>query len=202
MAKTNWKGGALLSPVPAVLVTSADGEKRNVCTVAWTGILNTNPAKLYISVRPSRYTHELISKTGEFCINLPSSNLVRIVDFCGVKSGREVDKFAVLDINPEKASVISCPVIAECPVAIECKVVEVIQLGSHDMFIADIVAVDVEEHLIDENGRLRLEKAGLFAYSHGSYYILGKKIGSFGFSVKKKNKHANTTRKQNRSEAD
>lgn len=188
MSKVNWKGGALLSPVPAVLISSSDGTRQNVCTIAWTGILNTNPAKTYISVRPSRLTHEIISKSKEFCINLPSSTLVRIVDFCGVKSGREVDKFASLAITPEKSTVVSCPSIAECPVTIECRVTEVVQLGSHDMFIADIVSVGVEEDLLDETGKLRLEKAGLFAYSHGSYYALGKKIGSFGYSVKKKKK--------------
>jgi flavin reductase (DIM6/NTAB) family NADH-FMN oxidoreductase RutF len=186
MSKVNWKGGALLSPVPVVLVTSAYGGKQNVCTVAWTGILNTKPAKLYISVRPTRFTNELISKSREFCINLPSSSLVRIVDFCGVKSGRDIDKFGVLAINPENSKVVACPSIAECPVSIECKVTDVVPLGSHDMFIADIVSVGVEERLLDEEGKLRLEKAGLFAYSHGSYFTLGKKIGSFGYSVKKK----------------
>lgn len=195
MSKISWKGGALLSPVPVVLVTSADGEKQNVCTVAWTGVLNTNPAKMYISVRPSRYTHELISKSREFCVNLPSSNLVRIVDFCGVKSGREVDKFESLAITAEKSTIVSCPSIAECPVTMECKVTDIVQLGSHDMFIADIVAVNLNEDLMDYTGKLRLEKAGLFAYSHGSYYILGKKIGSFGFSVKKKKKRIDTTKK-------
>jgi flavin reductase (DIM6/NTAB) family NADH-FMN oxidoreductase RutF len=188
MSKVNWKGGALLSPVPVVLVTSAYGGKQNVCTVAWTGILNTKPAKLYISVRPTRLTHELISKSREFCINLPSSNLVRIVDFCGVKSGRDIDKLKVLAITPEKSKVVACPSIAECPVSIECRVTDVVPLGSHDMFIAEIVSVGVEEKLLDEEGRLRLEKAGLFAYSHGAYFTLGKKIGSFGYSVKKKRK--------------
>lgn len=186
MAKINWKGGALLSPVPVVLVTSAYGEKQDVCTIAWTGIINTKPAKTYISVRPSRYTHELISKSREFCINLPSSKLVRIVDYCGVKSGKDTDKFKILNITPEEANSVSCPSIAECPVRIECKVTEIVPLGSHDMFLADIVSVGVEERLLDETGKLRLEKAGLFAYSHGSYFTLGKKIGSFGFSVKKK----------------
>lgn len=189
MAKINWKGAALLSPVPAVLVTCADGEKQNVCTIAWTGILNTNPPKTYISVRPSRLTHEIISKTKEFCINLPSSSLVRIVDYCGVKSGKEVDKFSTLAITPEKSKMVECPSIAECPVTIECKVTEIVQLGSHDMFIADIVSVGVEEKFLDETGKLRLEKAGLFAYSHGSYFAMGKKIGSFGFSVKKKKQY-------------
>ncbi|PKM63387.1 MAG: flavin reductase family protein [Firmicutes bacterium HGW-Firmicutes-21] len=186
MAKINWKGGALLSPVPAVLVTSADGEKQDVCTIAWTGILSTSPAKTYVSVRPSRLTHELITKSREFCINLPSSRLVRIVDFCGVKSGKELDKFAILEITPEKSKEVSCPSIAECPVTIECKVTDIIPLGSHDMFIADIVSVGVDENLLDDTGKLRLEKAGLLAYSHGSYFALGKKIGSFGFSVKKR----------------
>jgi len=188
MAKISWKGGALLSPVPVVLITSADGYKKNVCTVAWTGILNTNPAKAYISVRPSRYTHELISKSREFCINLPSSSLVRIVDYCGVKSGRDIDKFGTLAITPEDSTIVACPSIVECPVTMECKVTDIVSLGSHDMFIADIVAVNIDEYLLDETGKLRLEKAGLFAYSHGSYHTLGKKIGSFGYSVKKKKK--------------
>ena len=185
MAKVNWKGGALLSPVPAVLVTCADKERQNVCTIAWTGILNTKPPKTYISVRPTRLTHEIITKSREFCINLPSSKLVRIVDLCGVKGGRDMDKMKLLDINSEECVKIACPSIAECPVSIECRVTDVVPLGSHDMFIADIVSVGVDERLLDQNGRLRLEKAGLFAYSHGSYFALGKKIGSFGFSVKK-----------------
>ncbi len=185
MAKVNWKGGALLSPVPAVLVTCADKERQNVCTIAWTGILNTKPPKTYISVRPTRLTHEIITKSREFCINLPSSKLVRIVDLCGVKGGRDMDKMKLLDINSEECVKIACPRITECPVSIECRVTDVIPLGSHDMFIADIVSVGVDERLLDQNGRLRLEKAGLFAYSHGSYFALGKKIGSFGFSVKK-----------------
>lgn len=178
----------MLSPVPAVLVTSTDGKTVNVCTIAWTGILNTKPAKAYISVRPSRLTHELVSKSREFCINLPSSKLVRIVDLCGVKSGKDTDKFGILDITPEKSRTVSCPSIAECPVSIECKVSDIIPLGSHDMFIADIVNVAVNGELLDQNGRLMLEKAGLLAYSHGSYFALGKKIGSFGFSVRKKKK--------------
>ena len=185
MAKVNWKGGALLSPVPAVLVTCADKERQNVCTIAWTGILNTKPPKTYISVRPTRLTHEIITKSREFCINLPSSKLVRIVDLCGVKGGRDMDKMKLLDINSEECVKIACPRITECPVSIECRVTDVVPLGSHDMFIADIVSVGVDERLLDQNGRLRLEKAGLFAYSHGSYFALGKKIGSFGFSVKK-----------------
>ena len=186
MAKINWKGASLLAPVPAVLVTSSDGVRQDVCTIAWTGILNTKPAKTYISVRPTRLTHEIITKSREFCINLPHSGLVRIVDFCGVKSGSEINKLERLDITAEPSKVVSCPSIAECPVTIECRVTDVVPLGSHDMFMADIVSVGVEETLLDENGRLRLEKAGLFAYSHGSYFALGKKIGSFGFSVKKK----------------
>ena len=189
MPKIIWKGGALLAPVPAVLVTSSLSGKPNVCTAAWTGMLNTNPAKTYISLRPSRYTHEIITGSGEFCMNLPASRLVRIVDFCGVKSGRDADKFRILSITPEDCSAVSCPSILECPVRIECRVDRTIPLGSHDMFIADIVSVGVDERLLDENGRLHLEKAGLMTYSHGEYFALGRKIGKFGFSVKKKDRN-------------
>lgn len=188
MAKKIWKGGALLSPLPAVMVTSKLGDKINVCTASWTGITSTKPPKCFVSLRPTRLTHEYISATREFCINLPSSRLVRITDACGVKSGRETDKFALFDISAEPSSAVDCPSVVECPVVLECKVTDIVPLGSHDMFIADIVAVRVDEKLIDESGKLRMEKAGLFAYSHGSYYAMGKKIGQFGFSVKKRKK--------------
>lgn len=176
----------MLSPVPAVLVSCGDQEDSNLCTVAWTGIINSKPPKTYISLRPSRFSHEIIKKTGEFCINMPSSDLVRAVDYCGVKSGRDLNKFKEMNLTPEKTENLSCPGIKECPITLECKVTDILTLGSHDMFLADIVSVAVREDLIDDTGRLRLDKAGLFAYAHGTYYLLGKRIGTFGYSVKKK----------------
>ena len=186
--KQVWKGSVLTSPVPPTLVTCEHNGIRNVFTVAWTGILCTQPPVTYISVRPERYSYELISESGEFVINLATEELTKAVDFCGVKSGRKLDKFAHLGLTCEKASKVGAPILAQSPVNIECKVREVVKLGTHDMFIADIVALDVANELIDEKGRLALEKAGLLAYSHGEYYGLGKKLGSFGYSVRKKKK--------------
>lgn len=176
----------MLSPVPAVLVSCADGERNNVFTVAWTGIVCSKPPRTYVSVRPERYSYELIQKSGAFCINLPTSYMVRLVDFCGVKSGREIDKFAKLQLTPEPSLTVPCPSIAECPITLECKVFEEKPLGSHTMFLADITAVTVDERLIGEDGKMRIEKANLMAYGHGTYYTLGKRIGTFGYSVKKK----------------
>lgn len=186
--KQVWKGSVLTSPVPPTLVTCEHNGIRNVFTVAWTGILCTQPPVTYISVRPERYSYELISESGEFVINLATEELTKAVDICGVKSGRKLDKFAHLGLTCEKASKVGAPILAQSPVNIECKVREVVKLGTHDMFIADIVALDVANELIDEKGRLALEKAGLLAYSHGEYYGLGKKLGSFGYSVRKKKK--------------
>lgn len=186
--KQVWKGSVLTSPVPPTLVTSEFEGVRNVFTVAWTGILCTQPPVTYISVRPERYSYELISKSGEFVINLATEELTKAVDICGVRSGRKMDKFAHLSLTCEKASKVSAPILAQSPVNIECKVREIVKLGTHDMFIADIVALDVANELVDEKGRLALEKAGLLAYSHGEYFGLGKKLGSFGYSVRKKMK--------------
>ena len=186
--KQVWKGSVLTSPVPPTLVTCEHNGVRNVFTVAWTGILCTQPPVTYISVRPERYSYELISESGEFVINLATEELTKAVDICGVKSGRKLDKFAHLGLTCEKASKVGAPILAQSPVNIECKVREVVKIGTHDMFIADIVALDVANELIDEKGRLALEKAGLLAYSHGEYYGLGKKLGSFGYSVRKKKK--------------
>jgi len=186
--KQVWKGSVLTSPVPPTLVTCEHNGIRNVFTVAWTGILCTQPPVTYISVRPERYSYELISESGEFVINLATEELTKAVDICGVKSGRKLDKFAHFGLTCEKASKVGAPILAQSPVNIECKVREVVKLGTHDMFIADIVALDVANELIDEKGRLALEKAGLLAYSHGEYYGLGKKLGSFGYSVRKKKK--------------
>ena len=169
----------------------------NVFTVACTGILRTQPPVTYISVRPERYSYELISKSGEFVINLATEELTKAVDICGVKSGRKMDKFAHLGLTCEKASKVNAPILVQSPVNIECKVREIVKLGTHDMFIADIVALDTANELIDEKGRLALEKAGLLAYSHGEYFGLGKKLGSFGYSVRKKKKNTYKKRNQN-----
>lgn len=186
MSKLVWKGGTLLSPVPAVMVSCGNMEKSNILTIAWTGIINSDPPKTYISVRPSRHSYEMIKQSGEFVINLTTAAIARATDSCGVLTGAKVDKFEKFKLTKEKASAVSAPLIAESPVSIECRVTDVLSLGSHDMFLADIVAVDIEESLVDENGKLHLDKAGLMAYSHGEYFALGKKIGSFGYSVKKK----------------
>ncbi len=186
MAKIKWRGGTLLSPVPPALVTCSDGERENLLTVAWTGIVNSDPPKTYISVRPSRYSYDIIKKSGVFAINLTTKELTRAADWCGVRSGAKEDKFARCRLEKERASEIDCPILAASPLALECRVTDVIPLGSHDMFLADIVAVDVNEDLVDENGKLHLSRAGLVAYSHGEYFELGKRIGKFGFSVAKK----------------
>lgn len=189
MAKTQWKGGALLAPVPPVLVTTGTLESPNVCTVAWCGMLSTKPPKTYISLRPSRLSHAMATQSGQFVINLPTAALVRAIDRCGVKSGRDENKFETCTLTPEAASVVATPTIAESPLAVECRIEQVIPLGSHDMLLASIVAVDVDESLIDAAGRLRLARAGLACYAHGEYFALGKKIGDFGFSVRKKKKN-------------
>lgn len=189
MSKVKWKGGALIAPLPAVLVTSGTMEKPNVFTVAWTGIINTQPPKTYISVRPSRLSYENIKETGKFVINLARAEHVRAVDYVGVRSGRDTDKLADTGLTVVPALELEdTPVIEESPLSLECVVTDVISLGTHDMFLADVVACDVDESLINSEGRLRLDRAGLLAYSHGEYFELGKKLGSFGFSVKKKRK--------------
>lgn len=188
MGKVEWKGSALLGPLPPVLVTSGSAERPNVCTVAWCGILCTRPPKTYISLRPERLTHELVRENGEFVINLPTAALVRAVDRCGVKGGREENKFETCRLSTQSAFQVAPPLIVQSPLSLECKVSAVQNLGSHDMFIADIVAVAAEEALLDRDGRLQLEKAGLLAYAHGQYFELGKHLGSFGYSVRKKKK--------------
>lgn len=184
--KIKWNGGALLAPVPPVMVTCGSMDKPNVMTAAWTGILNTKPPKTYVSIRPERYSYGLIKESGELVINLTTEALVRAADFCGVRSGRDTDKFEKCSLTAEASATVSAPSIKESPLSIECKVFDRIPLGSHDMFLCDITAVTVEEGLLDKDGRLRLDKAGLAAYAHGEYFALGKKLGSFGYSVRKK----------------
>lgn len=188
MTKITWKPGNLVAPVPAAMVSCGSLEKPNIITIAWTGNICSGPPKVFISVRPERYSYGLIRQSGEFVINLTTAALVRAADFCGVKSGRDVDKFAHLGLTPLPARELSCPIIGESPVSIECRVSDVIPLGLHDMFLADVVAVQVDEEYLDENGKLRLDQCHLAAYAHGEYFALGKKVGSFGFSVKKKRK--------------
>ena len=188
MGKQSWKPGNMLNPVPAVMVSVADEAHRpNIITVAWAGTICTNPPMVSISVRPSRYSYDIIEKTGEFVINLTTEKLARACDYCGVVSGRDVDKFAACGLHSAPGSVLTdCPILEESPVNLECKVTQVIPLGSHDLFLAEVVACDVDESLLDENGKLCLEKAKLIVYSHGDYLALGRKLGTFGYSVRKK----------------
>lgn len=188
MAKVQWKAGTFIYPIPAVMVTCGTMEKSNIITVAWTGILNTNPAMCYISVRPERYSHDIIKEKGEFAINLTTRKLAYITDWCGVKSGKDVDKFKEMHLTKEKANLIKAPLIKESPVSIECKVKQIVPLGSHDMFVAEILSIDADEKYIDANGAFDISKCDLIAYANGGYYPLENKIGRFGFSVQKKRK--------------
>ena len=189
MAKLSWKPGNMLYPVPAVMVScKREGEKPNIITVAWAGTVNTNPPMVSISVRPERYSYEIIKETKEFVINLVTKELVYATDFCGVRSGRDVDKFKEMKLTKEKGKFVKCPLIKESPVAVECKVKEIKELGSHHMIIADVLSIDADKKYIDENGAFDISKCNLIAYSNGGYYSLGKKIGKFGFSVAKKKK--------------
>ena len=184
--KKTMKPATLLMPLPAVMVSCGSLEKPNIITIAWTGIVNSTPPMTYISVRKSRYSHDLIAESGEFVINLTTEALTFATDYCGVKSGREVDKFTEMKLTPLAAGEVSCPMIAESPINLECKVREVHEYPSHDMFVAEIVAVHVDEELIDEKGRFEMEKAGLMAYVHGQYFGIKKQpLGRFGYAVMK-----------------
>lgn len=185
MGKKTFKGGAMLNPVPVVMV-SCGSDKPNIITIAWTGIVNSSPPMTYISVRKERYSHDIIKNTGEFVINLCTEELAFATDYCGVRSGRDKDKFREMKLTPQKSETVGCPMIKESPVNIECRVREVTELGSHDMFIADILKVHVDEQYIDSSGRIRLDKASLVAYNHGEYFGLKRQpLGRFGFSVMK-----------------
>ena len=186
MPKINWKPGTLLAPAPPALVTSGDGERSNVFTAAWTGIVCSEPPMTYVSIRRERFSHGIISETREFVINLPCEAIARATDLCGVRSGRDGDKFALAGLTREPSHLVAAPTIAECPVSLECRVREIISLGSHDMFLADIVSVGVDPRFVDEKGAPHMEKCGLLAYAHGAYFGLGKQLGTFGFSVRKK----------------
>lgn len=186
MGKVMWKPGTFIYPIPAVMVTSGTMERSNIMTVAWTGIQNTNPAIVYISVRPERYSYNLIKETKEFAINLTTRELAYATDWCGVKSGAQFDKFKEMKLTKQKGNFVKCPLIEESPVSVECKVIEIKELGSHHMFVAEVLSIDADEKYIDEKGAFDISKCDLIAYANGGYYELGKKLGKFGYSVQKK----------------
>lgn len=188
MGKVIWKPGTFIYPLPVVMVTSGDMNKNNIITVAWTGIINTDKPMCYISVRKERYSHDIISRNKEFAINLTNKNLAFATDWCGVKSGAKVDKFKEMHLTKEKAKFVKCPLIKESPVSIECKVTEIKEMGSHDMFIAEILSIDADEKYIDDKGAFDITKCDLITYANGKYFVLGKQVGKFGYSVQKKKK--------------
>ncbi len=187
MAREYWKPGNMLYPLPAVMVScQRPGEKANIITIGWAGTICSDPPMLYISIRPDRYSHDIIEETGEFVVNLVNKELTWATDYCGVKSGRDVDKFKEMNLTAIASKTVSAPSIKESPVSIECKVVDIKRLGSHDMYIANVTAVSVENEYMNADGKFELNELGLMAYSHGEYFELGKKLGKFGYSVKKK----------------
>lgn len=187
MAKQTWKAGNMLNPVPAVMVSVADKEgKANIITVAWAGTICTNPPMVSISVRPERYSYHMIEETGEFVINLTTEELVKACDYCGVVSGRDKDKFKEMELTPFAVEGVSVPAISESPVNIACRVVEKKELGSHHMFIAEVISVTVDEAHMNETGKFLINELGLVMYSHGEYYAMGEKLGKFGYSIQKK----------------
>ena len=196
MGKELWKPGNMVYPLPAVMVSCADKEGHdNIITIAWTGTICTNPAMLYISVRPTRYSYHLIRESGEFVVNLTTKDLAFATDYCGVRSGRDYDKWSDCHLTKEKADQVLCPMIKESPVNIECKVSQIQELGSHHMFIADVVAVHVDDTLLDEHNTFHLNDSNLISYSHGTYLTLGEPVGKFGYSIQKKKKKKEHKRK-------
>ena len=183
--KLKWKPGTMLYPLPAVMVSCGDWDTANIITVAWTGTICTDPAMLYISVRPERHSYNMIKEKGEFVVNLTTKDLAFATDFAGVRSGRDLDKFETLNLTKERANEVSCPLIKESPVNLECQVVEIKELGTHHMIIAKVLCMDVDSKYMDETGKFCLEDCNLISYSHGQYYELGENLGRFGFSVKK-----------------
>jgi len=187
MSKIKWKPGTMLYPVPPVIVSCGTMENANILTIAWTGIINTNPAMTYISVRPERHSYKIIKESGKFIINLTSKDLAYAADYAGVVSGKNENKIKRLGLTLEAGNEIDTPMIKESPISIECKVVEIKEYGTHHMFIAEILCVNADDKYLDDTGRFNMEACNLVAYSHGQYYELGKKIGKFGYSVKKNN---------------
>jgi flavin reductase (DIM6/NTAB) family NADH-FMN oxidoreductase RutF len=201
MARKHFSGGALTAPVPPVLVSVGGEDESNLITIGWTGILATSPPKTYISVRPERHSYAILKKTGEFVINLAPASLVKTVDFCGIYTGAKVDKFEKCALSRAKSNKVEAPTVAECPIALECRVCEVIPMGTHDVFIADIVSVSCDESVLDEQGKIRFDKADLLAYAHGEYYRLGEVLGAFGFSAAKKKKASAPPKSEEKTEA-
>ena len=198
MSRKIWKAGTFVYPIPAALISCGTMEKSNILTIAWTGIINTDPAMVYISVRSNRYSYNIIKKNKEFVINLTNKDLAFATDWCGVRSGKDYDKFKEMKLHKEKAKFVKCPIIKESPVAVECKVKEIVELGSHHMFIAEVLSIDADEKYMDDKGSFDISKCNLIAYANGGYYPLGKKIGKFGYSVqrkKKKKKNTNNRKK-------
>lgn len=191
MSKVIWKPGTFIYPLPVVMVSCGDMNKSNIITVAWTGIINTDKPMCYISVRKERFSHDIIAKNKEFAINLTTKPLAYATDWCGVKTGAKVDKFKEMHLTKEKGKFIKCPLIKESPVSIECKVVEIKELGSHDMFMAEILSIDADEKYIDAKGAFDITKCDLITYANGKYFTLGKQIGKFGYSVQKKQNNKN-----------
>ncbi|MCC8066934.1 MAG: flavin reductase family protein [Clostridiales bacterium] len=187
MGRELWKAGNMLYPLPAVMISCARPDERpNIITVAWAGTICTNPAMVSISIRPERYSYGIIRETGEFVINLTTKKLVRATDYCGVRSGRDVDKFREAHLTAAPSAYVQAPLIEESPVNIECRVKEVLELGSHHMFLSEVLGVDVDDTYLDEQGKFHLNDAELMVYSHGTYFSLGETLGSFGYSVRKK----------------
>ncbi len=189
MEKELWKPGNMLYPLPVVMVTCQEGGKANIITVAWAGTVCTNPPMLSISVRPERHSHGMIERTGEFVVNLTTKALTAACDYCGVKSGRDVDKFRETGLTAVPAAKVQAPLIGESPVNLECKVTQILRLGSHDMFLAEVVGVQVNKEYMNERGKFELAKSEPVVYSHGEYYGLGELLGTFGYSVRKEQKH-------------
>lgn len=188
MSKVIWKPGTFIYPLPVVMVSCGTMEKSNIITVAWTGIINSEKPMCYISVRKERYSHDIIKNSKEFVINLTTKDLVYATDWCGVKTGAKVDKFKEMKLDKEKAKIVKCPAIKQSPVSIECKVKEIKNLGSHDIFIAEILSIDADEKYINEKGAFDITKCNLITYANGKYFALGKVLGKFGYSVQKKRK--------------
>lgn len=195
MTKISWKPGTMLSPLPPVMVTCGTMEKPNVLTIAWTGIVNSEPPLTYISVRPSRYSHDIIKEAGEFVINITTLELAKACDYCGVKSGKNTDKFKDMNLEIEPCSMVKAPMLVKAPISLECKVKSISEFATHNMFLAEIVNVNIDDKYLENDGRLALEKAGLLAFVHGRYYTLGRDLGGFGFSVDKTKENKTKPRK-------
>lgn len=188
MGKAVWKPGTVLYPVPVVMVSCGTEKIGNIITVAWAGTINSDPAMTYVSIRPSRHSYDLIKNSGEFVINLVTKDLAKACDFCGVKSGRDMDKFKEMNLTAKKGEKVNAPIIYESPVNIECKVKEIIPLGTHHMFLAEVVSVSVSDEFLDETGKFHFNDTKPVCYSHGAYFAIGEQLGTFGYSVKKKEK--------------